>query len=77
MLLFNKGKSSIMFTDGGETKFLAPMQQMVVKDEDEARKIIKFYSFVEEIIVEKEKPKEEKKVKKKYSRKKKLQAFEG
>ena len=48
MLLFNKGKSSIMFTDGGETKFLAPMQQMVVKDEDEARKIIKFYSFVEE-----------------------------
>ena len=76
MLLFNKGTSSIMLVDGGETKFLAPMKQMIVKDEKEALKILKFYAFVEEISVKKE-IHEEVKPKKKSKKKKKLEAFEG
>jgi len=65
-----------MFVDGSETKFLAPMKQMVIKDEKEAQKILKFYAFVEEIVVKQE-IHEEVKPKKKSKKKKKLEAFEG
>jgi len=76
MLLFNKGESSIMFVDGSEVKFLAPMKQMIVKDEKEAQKILNFYAFVEEISLKKE-IHEEVKPKRKSKKKKKLESFEG
>lgn len=76
MLLFNKGESSIMFVDGGETKFLAPMTQMVIKDEAVALKILHFYHFVEEISLKKDIKKEVKEELKKKKKKKKKVAEE-
>jgi len=70
MLLFNKGQSSIMFVEEGETKFLLPMKQMVIKDEKEALKILNFYHFVEEIILKKDIQEEVKPAKKKKKKKK-------